>query len=233
MKKTNKKQTLSLDEEMLMWTSYRYCIGRKTYVSSLAPYIGKKYYELLSDERREFTAEDIRNSISDCLRFGHASFDYDHTIDRKDRNPIRDYVTWLNENISKTEDLYNIDQVVCYKDGYGDKYEKKYEVKTSTKAWTHIYDNDIDNLLIWEDLASLFDKKNHKMITVKFNGEEQKIEAFPVWRHKLVPCKDNPGYVQHEEWRWESAWVGIEQYMKSGEYAGTINPDYIIGIDNI
>ena len=38
MKNKTKKQQekCSMDEEMLMWTSYRYCIGRKTYVSSLA-----------------------------------------------------------------------------------------------------------------------------------------------------------------------------------------------------
>jgi hypothetical protein len=59
-KKEIERERLSLDEEMLMWTSYRYCIGRKTYVTSLASYIGKKYYNLLSDERAEFTLKDIK-----------------------------------------------------------------------------------------------------------------------------------------------------------------------------
>ena len=43
MGKNTKKTQLSLDEEMLFWTSYRYCIGRHTYVNSLAEYMAKKY----------------------------------------------------------------------------------------------------------------------------------------------------------------------------------------------
>ena len=57
-KKKIDKEKLSINEEMLMWTSYRYCIGRKTYVVDLAYYIAQKYYKLLSDERMRFTAED-------------------------------------------------------------------------------------------------------------------------------------------------------------------------------
>lgn len=227
-----KKETLSMDEEMLMWCAYRYAIGRKTYVSSLAPYIGQKYYRLLSDSRAEFTAMDIRNSIADCLRFAHVSFDYDHTIETKERNPIGDFVTWLNENVTRTEDLYNISKVICYKEGYGDKHEKKYEVQTSTKSWAHTYESDIDNLLIWEDLASLFDKKNHKMLTVEYDCKEETIEAFPVWRHRMIPCEDNPNYLKNVNWRWERVWVGVERYLERGEYTGIIGPEYIVKVED-
>ena len=64
-----KKPELSLDEEMLMWTSYRYCIGRKTYVNSLASYMAKKYYPLMSASQRQNAAFDIRRTIGDCLQF--------------------------------------------------------------------------------------------------------------------------------------------------------------------
>ena len=81
-----KKQEISIDEEMLIWTSYRYCIGRKTYVSTLAPYIGKKYYDLLSDERLDFMARDIRSCIYDQLRFNTVSFNYEGSVFEKERN---------------------------------------------------------------------------------------------------------------------------------------------------
>ena len=42
-------------EEMLMWTSYRYAIGRKTYVSCLAHEIPQHYYEKLSKEKGGLT----------------------------------------------------------------------------------------------------------------------------------------------------------------------------------
>ena len=46
------EKKLSLDDEMIFWTSYRYCIGRHTYVTSLADYMAKKYWDLLSDGQR-------------------------------------------------------------------------------------------------------------------------------------------------------------------------------------
>ena len=55
--------------------------------------------------------------------------------------------------------LYNVEKIVCYKEGYGDKHEKKYDVVKREREWTHIYESDFDNLFVWEDLASLFDKK--------------------------------------------------------------------------
>ena len=54
-------------EEMLMWTSYRYAIGRKTYVSCLSYEIPQHYYKKLSKERREFIANDIRREIANHL----------------------------------------------------------------------------------------------------------------------------------------------------------------------
>ena len=78
--KNSKNDTCSIDEEMLMWTSYRYCIGRQTYVSSLAGYMAKKYYPILSDERKLFTAKDIRSSILDRIRWTPFDFSYEGTV---------------------------------------------------------------------------------------------------------------------------------------------------------
>ena len=52
-KKSIEKEQCSLFEEMLMWTSYRYCIGRHTYVTSLAGEMAQHYYNRLSDESNE------------------------------------------------------------------------------------------------------------------------------------------------------------------------------------
>ena len=100
MAKKIERERLSLDEEMLMWTSYRYCIGRKTYVTSLASYIGKKYYNLLSDERAEFTSKDIKECINDCLNFGALSIKYEGSVSNNERDGLSDLLTWFNENVS-------------------------------------------------------------------------------------------------------------------------------------
>lgn len=225
----NKKQELSLDEEMLMWTSYRYCIGRKTYVNSLASYIGKKYYPLLSDSQAEHTANDIRNCIGDCLHFSHPSFFYDGTVSNEERNPLSDYVTWLTNNVNEKKDLFYIKSIECYKDGYNSGFPKKFDVvKTQDRSYTYIFESDITDLFVWEDLASLMDKKNHKFITVNYNGKEEVIECFKSWRKKIEPIEDQPGYYKHVEWKWERCWKSVEKYLISGEHCGSLNDEYIV-----
>ena len=110
-KSKTKKEMVSSDEEMMMWCAYRYAIGRKTYVSALASYIGKTYYNKLSDNRLEFTALDIRRSIADCLRFGHPRFEYEGTVSDNERNPLSDYVSWITNNVKTKEDLYNVEKI--------------------------------------------------------------------------------------------------------------------------
>jgi len=229
--KTTKVQPLSIDEEMMMWCAYRYAIGRKTYVSSLAPYIAKNYYHRLNDNRMKVASEDIRKCIEDCLRFPTPGFTYEGTVDYKDRNALEDYIIWLNENVTSKEDLYNIEKITCYKEGYGDKYPKKYDVSRKDRKRTHIYDSDIDNLLVWEDLASLFDKANYVKVSTKYNGEENEFIAFPVWRHKYEPCKDNPQFCRSVEFRWEKCYIAVDRYIECGEQSGVINPEYITNIE--
>ena len=225
-----KKETLSLDEEMLMWTSYRYCIGRKTYVNSLAPYIGQKYYNLLSDARAEHAATDIRQCIADCLRFHKPSFEYEGTVDRDDRNALVDYVMWINENVTSKNDLFNTEKIVCYKDGYGEKYDKKYDVHTRGKEWTHIFESDFEDLVIWETLASLFDRKHHKMITVKYDGKVEEIRCFETIEKAYAPVPDNPGFVRPVEWKWRKCWKSVNSFLTLGENAGSLNEEYIVEI---
>jgi hypothetical protein len=221
---------LSVDEEMLMWTSYRYCIGRKTYVNSLASYIGRKYYHLMSDDQCEHAANDIRECIADCLRYGHPAFEYDGTIPHTERNVIVDYTNWLNEHVSTPEDLYHISKVICYKDGYNDKYPKKYDVHRNDREWKHVYDDDIDNLLVWEMLASLFNKKKHKMVTISINGEEQTFECFEIIEKATIPCEDNPHYLKNVAWGWKVSYMPVERFLERGEYGASLNDEYIINV---
>ena len=84
----NKNHKCSDFEEMLMWTSYRYCIGRHTYVITMADDIGKHYYNKLSKERKEFTAQDIRNEIMTHLSYLPFSFRIHRTYNDDIFNPI-------------------------------------------------------------------------------------------------------------------------------------------------
>lgn len=231
MAKKKEKQECSLDEEMLMWTSYRYCIGRKTYVNTLAPYIGQKYYPILSDERCKFTAQDIRKSIADCLRFNTPSFVYEGSVFENERNALGDYLTWLNENkIQDSKDLAFIKKIVCYKSSYKEDAPKIFEVQTSGRANRECYESDFSDLLTWETLASLFDKKNHKWITVNFEGKEERIECFETWKKACKHMDD--GYLTPIAWRYEKAFVSVNRYLEKGDYCGYLDEQFITKIED-
>lgn len=228
-----KTENLDLDEEILMFCAYRYAIGRKTYVSTLAPYIAKKYYPLLSDERAEFTAMDIRRSIADCLRYGHPSFVYDVSVFDKDRNPIADYLTWLNANVQDSKDLQCITNVTCYKENYNPETPKSFAVdRTQRKTW-ECYQSDIDDLLTWDSLASCLDRANHVNVTVECEGKDVIIRCFETWRHLNVPCKDNPMYYQRVPWKWVKCYVSVDRYLKMGDYCGALVDEYVKKVEKV
>lgn len=226
-----KKQEISIDEEMLIWTSYRYCIGRKTYVSTLAPYIGKKYYDLLSDERLDFMARDIRSCIYDQLRFNIVSFHYEGSVFEKERNALADFLTWINENIEKDSDWVSIKEIICYKDSYSDDVPKKFEIRKSDRVTLKPFQSDFEDLLTWEKLASFFDKKNYKKVLVEFKGKEEEILCFEVWQRDLEETEEQGVYL-YKEWKYRKVLISVENYAKNGERAGYLDPKYIKSVKN-
>ena len=219
----------SMDEEMLMWTSYRYCIGRHTYVSSLAPYIGQKYYNILSDDRLEFTAKDIRDCIKDAL--GFRFFEYDWSI-RRERKPLDDFFNWVNSNIYSDNDWKGIHSIVCYeKDG-----EILYDVNRGMRNTLEKHECDFSDLIIWETLASFFDKKNYKRVTVEYNGVKENIICFETWTKVLKPTKKTDGIMHYYEpipWKYKKCLKSVDEYLRKGERAGTLNEEYILSIENL
>ena len=75
--KNNKKAKIEIPQkdfiEDCIWMSYRYCIGRHTIAATMhAPQIAKfldANPDIFSQDRKEFMAKDIRQEISDILRF--------------------------------------------------------------------------------------------------------------------------------------------------------------------
>lgn len=226
-----KKQEISIDEEMLIWTSYRYCIGRKTYVSSLAPYIAKKYYDLLSDERLDFMVSDIRSCIYDQLRLNTVSFHYEGSVFEKKRNALADFLTWINENIKKDSDWLGIKEIICYKDSYSDNAPKKFEIRKSDRVTLKPFQSDFEDLLTWEKLASFFDKKNYKKVLVEFNGKREEILCFECWQRDLEETEEQGVYL-YKEWKYRKVFILVENYAKYGERAGYLDPKYIKSIKN-
>lgn len=227
-----KEQKLSLEEEMLMFTSYRYCIGRQTYVTSLAPYIGRKYYPLMSDSQAQHIAQDIRNCIADSLNYGTLTFQYDGTVRSEERDALSDLLTWFNENVESDKDLACIDTIECYKEDYKEDTPKKFFV-TKRQHYDFLkYETDFSDFLEWYKLSSLFDRKSHVNVLVNYNGKEEWIECFYSWRKTCVKDNDGPFYRQ-VPWKYDKVLYGVDHYLSRGEHAGSFNEEYIVRIENI
>lgn len=234
-KKTNntEKKGLSMFEETLMWTSYRYCIGRHTYVTDMAYDMANHYYDKLSDEKLAFTAMDIRSEIADSLRFAPFHIDIDWSIDRYDRKPLEFLFNYMIENNFHSEDDFaNIDRIEVYKDRDSDDPDKiRYRTVTIEPApKRYISEMDITDLIPWMDLASFFDKKNYKIATIKYNGKEEDIEVFETYKQATIPLEDKPGYCKIDSWRWEKRYIGVNHFKENARNAGYIVPEYIIKV---
>lgn len=228
-KKTTEREKCSLFEEMLMWTSYRYCIGRHTYVTSLAGEMAQHYYNRLTDERMEFTASDIRREIMDHLQWLPFNFRIDRWYDQDAYNPLDVLMTFLQKyNVNTYEEFITYSKLEYNVNNDVFTFEKKIPTIGS-----HFNTYDIDELIPWETLASCFDKKNHKLITVEYNGKTETYECFKTWKRKCVPVEDKPGYVRHADFGWEPVWVDVNNYLEKGNYHSYLNEDFITKIEDM
>ena len=219
-----KKKGCSLFEEMLMWTSYRYCIGRHTYVTSLAGEMAQHYYDKLSDERLEFTAKDIRSEIMYHLEFLPFKFRIQRWYEADEFNPIKVLMTFLKDyKIDSYDEFIKVCNLEYDVNHNTFTFEKK---EPTLKSYFSV--SDIEDLLPWENLAACFDKKNHKMVTLEYDdGKTETHECFQSWTRKTVPMEDKPGYVRSAEWGWEPVWIDVDDYIKTGDNHRYINEEYI------
>ena len=206
MKKKSEK--CSLFEEMLMWTSYRYAIGSKTYVSCLAYEIPQHYYHRLTPERRQFTAYDIRREIYEHLRivlpFG---FRIDRMTDKDKLNPLETLFTFFNSEVDSFDVMQTLANLVY------DAHSKTFKVEEKKPIIESSFSiSDINHFLPWETFASCFDDSEHIVV----NGKT----LFKTWQRKLVPVPGREGYFWQADFGWEPIWYDLETFLKNGEYSG-------------
>lgn len=226
-KKKNAKEECSLFEEMLMWTSYRYCIGRTSYVSSMCDDIASHYYNRLSDERMEFTSADIRKNIMEHLQFLPFSFEIHRYTAEDEFNPISALMGFIKqENITKIEELSNYAKVIY------EPHKGTYEFEKKIPTIASYFDTYLIECLIgWDRLASCFDKRSHRLITINHSGNEYQMECFPTWKKSVISIPEKEGYFQALNFGWEQCWVPVEEYVR-GRHGVYVSPNEIIAIEN-
>lgn len=208
---------LSLDDEMIFWTSYRYCIGRHTYVNSLAEYMAKKYWNLLSDNQKRRAAEDIRMCIADYLRMSPINMTYDWNIPQAERRGLEDlFDLMIEENIDR-EKFFSLKSIYFHKENSELKADIEYDAKPSNIV---SYSIRFEDLIPWMRLAELFDIDNHKRID--FNCKVYTVVES--YRTKFRQFSED--YYQEVPYEFEKCYIDVEELQKGNVvYVGRIEEE--------
>ena len=201
--------------EDFIWMSYRYCIGRKTIAASahagtIADIIFKNP-DLLSKDRREMMAVDIRQNILDVIRWNKRIRIRNHY-----GSADWDFYALLLEGMNECP--YPKEAIFCI------------DMETRTLTWekagnitTECSDRPDDmyhDLIVWMKLANALDESCHRDIIVNFNGEEKTIRCFP--------------YTVWTQGEYKRVWASMEKDANSNiTQQGYVIPELITNIDNI
>lgn len=205
--------------EDFIWMSYRYCIGRKTIAASahagtIADIIFKNP-NLLTQDRKEFMAQDIRQCVLDTLKWNkRIRFENNYHW----YNTNWDFYTLLLEGMRECpyplEARYVIDMEkrTLSWEKYGFRHN---EVEILDKP-----DDMYHDLIVWMKLANALDESCHKDIIVNHNGEEKTIRCFP--------------YAAWTQGEYKRVWASVEKDANSNiTQQGYVIPELITNIDNI
>lgn len=219
-RKTKKPKYLSEYEENCIWMSYRYCIGRHTIAAHHhAADIAAHAYNKLEPERQSFMAFDIRREISESLRFSPTNFTIELTETQNAEwyNPLQLYIEGLKFfGITTQKEIERVKSLIYNRNH---EYEIVYHDGNTVHSTYSMMD--IDDLIIWSDLASLFDKKCHKIATVKHpeTGEISEIEVYRSYTRK-----------DYHTLEYEPVWRSVESNLVTQRY---LIDDTIIKLENI
>ena len=200
-------------ENDLIWRSRNYAMGRHSYAASHCDDIMKYSNDVLSPERKEFMARDIRSQIADHLRWH--SFFISHELEET-HSPLDLFFQFLTENdIDSDEKYQEYSRIDVYQSSDGQivfDAEKKEHEKTYFRFLF-----DIDDYLGWDELASFFLPTCHKKCRVRFNGQESIIPFINSWSRFYDGGKS----------RYERIKIPIDK-LPSQFQRTYINEDYIV-----
>ena len=169
-------------ENDLIWLSRNYAMGRHSYAASHCEDIISYSDEVLSSQRKEFMAHDIRRELGDHLRFQSFFFDLPMGIERT-HSPLDLFLQFITDNAIDTEEKlleYNHIQVIVSQEGrVSYRTEKKEKVDKEKEYFCAMWS--IDDYIGWDELASYFLPSCHKKCRMFYNGEESVVTYINSW----------------------------------------------------
>ena len=175
---------LPFDEDYI-WMSYRYCIGRSTIAAHChAETIARDAYGRLSDERSQFTSRDINKSIYDALHLNYwLDMHWFGNLSDADFRPLDVVYQCLSENnIDTFEKFKNIKTISVDYNHATHRLESCLYTYSDMDPYQPRIKSfyDMADLEIWQQLANLFDKNNHKKC--RLNNDDE-CEYYECWKH--------------------------------------------------
>lgn len=204
-------------EAELNWFSYHYALGRHSYAASLCHDIAQYGRMVLSPERQEFTAYDIRREIGFHLSMHSINFHYPIDFEQE-HSPLDYLLRFLKENnITTNEQLAEYSHITVVRNADGLSFETR-KKDDGEGSYCHAL-SDLSDYLEWDDLASFFDPKMHKQCIIRYEGKEQTVNYFDSW----IPIYDGSG-----GYKFEKVKRPIDRYAAAPYRCCYINEEYIV-----
>ena len=169
-------------EADLVWLSRNYAMERHSYAASHCDDIISYADEVLSPERKEFMAQDIRRELGDRLRWCSFFFDLPMGIE-KTHSPLDLFLKFITENCIDTEEKileFKHIQVEHSPEGEITYHTEKWDANEKEKHYFSAMDY-LDDYIGWDDLASYFLPSCHKKCRVVYKGQEYLIPYIDSW----------------------------------------------------
>lgn len=223
MGRKNEKKYLTQYEEDCVWMSYRYCIGRSTIAAHMhAGDIANNCYSRLTDARMQFMSEDINNEIYNRIHFNNfIDMGWYGNIPKKYFRPLDVIYSILDiERIDSYEKIRSIRSIDIDWNSEKEGFEHSiYYFNENDKKKDYLRSfSDLSDLEVWQRLANLFDKENHKKCRMI---DDSVVEYYEFWRH----------YHKDGQLRFEKIRTPIDCYQNFSVYKYI--PDENIKEDNI
>lgn len=180
MKKNN---YLSSFEEDCIWMSYRYCIGRHTIAAYChASDIAENVYGKLNESRTQFMSEDICSEIHNILHCADfINMGWYGCVPKEVFKPLDIvYFIFNKENIDSCEKIAKIKELSIKWNTAKQEFDYNiYYYNENDKPNFSRSIHDLQDLEIWQQLANLFDLKNHKQCKL---NDDTICEYYECWK---------------------------------------------------
>lgn len=167
-KKKNSINISNSSLEDMIWMSYRYCIGRHTIAAAhhaeTIHSVIKSNPDLMSNEKKAFTAKDIRREITSQIAFRS-------NVYVEGCNDFDAFSLLLIEG-SKYKDRKDIEFTL-------NSYTNELTIKEKSDSKHEAFDKDYIDLMPWVRLANYLDTSTHRKIHTNFNGDIQVYTCYP------------------------------------------------------